>query len=531
MDSGSYALTGNVLVENSGNRFLDAQMRYVAGTTATPNQFSKLQIISPATHTFGFMFRAGAAPGNHYEVHLPFGSASWRWERYNPGFVERMAECLGGGTASDGDWIAAAITGSGPTTDVYVWHWNSDPDSGGPVDIAANWGAPDCVMNSPGPTYVDSGLHLGARAYTGTSTASGFMDNWTGGNFDGQISQPPPAVGIVRILDSSGAGAPSSLQDPDGVAIDSQGNVYIAACGTGANNEGVWKVTPTGSITQLMDISGDGVNSAVCPVGLAMDSSENLYVAAFLSDNVFKITPTGTVTQVIDAVGAGAGQILAGPLLVSIDNTDSVYVSGHFSDNVLALRPGGVVEEIINQSGDGSNMLLNPFEILADGLGSVFVTGFSSHNVFEVTSTGSIQEILDVTGGGAPGGLLNPHGLALDAANNLYITGNFSDNVLKRTPSGVVSEILNSSGDGAGKILDNPTCITVANNGNVYVAAFNSNNVFEVTPAQEIRQIMNQSGDGQNTYTGPSDDCLATDANDDIIALGTLDDNTFRITP
>ncbi len=94
---------------------------------------------------------------------------------------------------------------------------------------------------------------------------------------------------------------------------------------------------------------------------------------------------------------------------------------------------------------------------------------------------------------------------------------------------GVVSEILNSFGDGAGNFLDNPTCIAAAPNGNVYVAAFESRNVFEITPTLQITEIMDQTGDGIHPFEGPSDDCMAVDGNDKVYALGTTEDNVFRI--
>ena len=533
VDSGVWYISNNVLTENTGSGYTNTQLRYVGGTTVTPDQFGKLQIISPATHTFGFIFRSSETQGAHYQVHGPSNTAEWRWERYDPNFVQRLANCSGDTGPSNGDWIGAAISGSGAQTNLSVWRWDDDPDSGQSTNILENWGPPDCVMMSNGPTFVDSGSYSGIRAYTGSSTAAAFADNWTGGDFDGNVAPPLPQSGITLVFDENGSsGVPNSARDPDGVAIDSEGNVYIAACGYSLADEGVFKVTPFGIKTKIMGGDGDGTHPATCPVGLDFDSVGNLYVAAYLSDNVFKIDTSGNITRIIDSSGAGPGKEMAGPLFIAIDRlTDSVYVTGNISDNVLAYRNNGVIDEIIDATGDGSNVLTGPFGAAVNSVGEVYVAGSISDNVFHISTSGEIQEILDSSGGGAPGGLDNPHSIIFDSADNMYVTGNRSDNVLMRTPSGIVSEILDSSGDGLGNILDNPSCIDVGTNGNIYVAAFLSRNVFEITPTFEITQIMDGTGDGVNPFFGPSDDCLAVDGAHNVYALGTTEDKVFRISP
>ena len=157
-------------------------MRWRGGVTNTPDQFGKLLVTGVVTHTWGFMFRVGGATGEHYEVHLPAGSSAWRWERYDPGYVQRMGDCFGDGPIAPGDHIGAMIEGAGALTVVSVWRWDADPDAGGPVDIANNWGLPDCQMAPrPGP-YVDDGLTVGIRSYTGSSTTQATADNWSGGD-------------------------------------------------------------------------------------------------------------------------------------------------------------------------------------------------------------------------------------------------------------------------------------------------------------------------------------------------------------
>ncbi len=64
------------------------------------------------------------------------------------------------------------------------------------------------------------------------------------------------------ILDKNGAGTPNSMQDPDGVALDSQGNLYVSACGMGPSDEGVFRITPDLQITKILGDAGDGTHTA-----------------------------------------------------------------------------------------------------------------------------------------------------------------------------------------------------------------------------------------------------------------------------
>lgn len=122
-----------------------------------------------------------------------------------------------------------------------------------------------------------------------------------------------------RIFKISAAGSASILTDsirhPSGLALDSSGNLYVSEDG-----QAIRKVTPAGVVSTLAGAPGeigsvDGIGAAARFAGvngLAIDSNGNLYAADYANNAVRKITPAGVVTTVVGKFGARG--TIPGPL-------------------------------------------------------------------------------------------------------------------------------------------------------------------------------------------------------------------------
>ena len=115
---------------------------------------------------------------------------------------------------------------------------------------------------------------------------------------------------------ADGTGAAARFSSPSGVAVDSAGTVYVADTG----NSTIRKITAGGVVTTLAGTAGatgsdDGTGAATrfyFPQGVAVDSAGNLYVADTSNSTIRKITPTGVVTTVVGSafvVGFESGDL------------------------------------------------------------------------------------------------------------------------------------------------------------------------------------------------------------------------------
>ncbi|MBI2512496.1 MAG: immunoglobulin domain-containing protein [Opitutae bacterium] len=101
---------------------------------------------------------------------------------------------------------------------------------------------------------------------------------------------------------TNGSATAAKFNNPTALAVDSSGNLYVAD----TNNNTIRKISAAGNVTTLAGVSGvsgatDGTGSAALfnqPQGLALDAAGNLYVADTGNSSVRKIMPAGAVTTI-----------------------------------------------------------------------------------------------------------------------------------------------------------------------------------------------------------------------------------------
>jgi len=150
---------------------------------------------------------------------------------------------------------------------------------------------------------------------------------------------------------SSGDGGPAvsaSLSEPRGLAIDSAGNLFIADSASSV----IRKVTPDGVITTIAGTgkpgySGDGAPAPSAqlngPEGLALDSAGNVYNADAGNHRIRKIATDGIITTVAGDGRPAAGASLNTPRGVAVDRAGAIYISDTKNNRIRKVSTDGTM--------------------------------------------------------------------------------------------------------------------------------------------------------------------------------------------
>ncbi len=301
------------------------------------------------------------------------------------------------------------------------------------------------------------------RAPTGIAVKDGtvyFNEYWNGAvrkvTPDGVVSSVAGLMGVHGSAD--GVGAEVRFERSHGIAVGPDGTLYAADCG----DHTIRRITPAGVSTTLAGLAHsaggtDGTGSAARfhgPEGVAVDQQGNVFVADTFSYTVRKITPAGVVTTIAglagtkgSADGKGSAARFDVPIGIAIDGHGILYVAdGGFdtftgNSTVRKVTPDGTVTTLAGLAGqlghaDGKGSAARfyyPVGIAADKNGTVYVADSRNFTVRQITPAGVVTTIAGTPGArgtadgtGAAVRFNLAQSMAVDSDGTLYVadTGN-----------------------------------------------------------------------------------------------------------
>ena len=284
---------------------------------------------------------------------------------------------------------------------------------------------------------------------------------------------------VVRVAGSVLSGAvdgdaltAAQFNNPHGIAIDRQGNVYVAD----RFNHLIRKITPDSVVTTFAGNgtigAQDGVGTAASfhePWGLCVDKNGVVYVADTRNNLIRKIMPNGTVTTWAGSGnfgttnGVGAAATFGNPTGIEIDALGNLYVADHLTHIIRKISPTRSVTTVAGKAyiegfadGIGTAAIFDrPYGLHIDGNGNILIADELNHRIRKMTPAGVVTT---VAGSGILGNKDStalearfnyPWDMTTDTLNNIYVGDGYNNVIRKITPQGNVTTYAGTGTTGA----------------------------------------------------------------------------------
>ncbi|MFP8779221.1 hypothetical protein [Hydrogenophaga sp. RWCD_12] len=356
LDGVAYYAAKTALAGTTGlYRFYHRQKGFHFYTTSAAERDSIVANLSATYNYEGVGYYVNAAVGS-YDKALASFAGKVNTSGYVNGLGEsaRFKELRGMACNSGGDLFVTDMESSSGT-DVEV---RKITPAGVATSFVGNQNSPYDYTDGIGSGVTFQGL----RAITFDSSGTGYVgDNKT-------VRTISPAGSAITIAGSltattgyvNGQAQAARFYTISGVVRDSGGNIFVSD----TNNHAIRKITPSGVVTTFAGADpaarsagyADGQGTAArffFPGQLAIDTSDNLYVADEYNHRIRKISPTGLVTTLAGQASSGVqdGQGTAAkfdnPFAIAIDKaTSNLYVGDWGGYTVRKITPNGTVTTV-----------------------------------------------------------------------------------------------------------------------------------------------------------------------------------------
>ncbi len=344
---------------------------------------------------------------------------------------------------------------------------------------------------------------------------------------DGSI-QTIAGTGLPGFAGDGGPAIAALLNQPYGLALDQEGDLYIADLGNARirkiGTDGIIQTIAGGGALPAASTGQGGPATSVQlgqPRNVAVDASGSFYISDFGANQVYHVTTNGILSLVAGTgmagfSGVGTSALLAqlnAPAGLALDQTGALYIADSANNRVRKVY-NGVIITVLNTPAptgvaiDSTGMLwvaatsyfgtvvqqisavASARDVAIDLSGDAYFT--SGVFVSEIPSGGAVTTIAgsgNSLGFGGDGGpatsaqLDSPSGIVVDSHGNWYIADTSNNRIRMVTPAGVISTVT-----GAAQ-LNAPRAIAIDSSNNLYIADTGNNVVRELTPTGTMTSI------------------------------------------
>ena len=330
------------------------------------------------------------------------------------------------------------------------------------LGVKGNYATPAVVTTLAGSGTLGSTDAIGAAAsfnYSSGVAVDTIGNVYVADSYNNKIRKITGAGEVTTLAGSGiagsadGLGIEASFNNPTGVAVDGNGNVYVAD----SYNNKIRKITASGDVTTLAGSgepgTANGTGTAARfngPSGVAVDQSGTLYVADTDNQKIRKITASGSVTNYAGSGisgstdGTGAEASFYYPQGIAVDGTGTLYVADTDNQKIRKIEAGGVVTTLAGSgsygSTDGTGTLASfngPSGVAVDVNNNVFVADAGNNKIRKISATGEVTTLAGsgvegaIDGSGIEANFKYPEGVAVDGNGKVYVADGYNNKIRK----------------------------------------------------------------------------------------------------
>jgi len=278
------------------------------------------------------------------------------------------------------------------------------------------------------------------------------------GGDNNRIRKVTPA-GVVSTFAGGAEGFVDGTTDakfntPSGIAIDDAGNVYVADTG----NNAIRKITPQGVVTTLAGDGAAGYRDGMAsqaqfngPIGIAVDHDGNVYVADTYNDRIRMINGAGQVTTLAGGDtpgyqdGSGSNALFDTPCTLAIDGNKKLYIADTRNNAIRMMTPDGQVTTLVQAAHDAN--WRRPIGLVATVDGYVYVGETGHGRIMQIAPDGEVRGLTGVGIDFAVGDdtalrFVAPVGITLAKDGSLLISDSVKSAVRKVLPQSTEKVVL-----------------------------------------------------------------------------------------
>ncbi|MGN6373586.1 MAG: virginiamycin B lyase family protein, partial [Solirubrobacteraceae bacterium] len=301
---------------------------------------------------------------------------------------------------------------------------------------------------------------------------------------------------FVRAFGSKGTGE-GQFENVWGVATDGEGHVWTLEPGSKSESAPrVQEFSSEGIYIGQFGKEGTGQVQFKAPKGIAVDSSDNIWIADSGNNRVQEIKPNGEFIRAFGAEGTGNGQF-KNPYGIAIDAEGDVWVADAGNDRVQRLTAEGSYLSQSGRAGNENDQFNEPEGITVDSSGNAWIADTANNRVQELTGSEFVQKF-GGSGSGA-GQLESPTDVATDSSGNAWVVDTGHNRVQEFNAKGEFVREFGVLGKEPGE-FSYPHGVAVSSTGNVYVADTNNSRVQEFNTKGEFIRSFGSGGTGSGQF-------------------------------